>query len=225
MEFALSGLSQDTEYDVRASLKSNFSSGVQSGLVVTLGDDDDPRVTGLSVDDANRYFNKATISVSLASIDSDTTVYVRHRHGSQDWANSRTSQLTTASSPATHNITGLQGNRTFHVEASTNSSFALGITEKLEFKTRKVPRIRLTKGLEIRGQSATRITLTVRLRNAFKTIAYLRYRTTPQVGSAGSWQYGQVTVSDSFAEFGSADFDIEGLLPSTRYEIQTSARE
>ena len=115
----LTGLTSGTQYQVQASLDSNFATGVQTATFRTLS----PLVSGVSVTGVTR--SEATVTVEVTAPNGDP-VFLQYRTGSNEWI-SHYANVGTEDSSVEFTLRGLSSSTTYTVQASYDSTFGTGV--------------------------------------------------------------------------------------------------
>ena len=204
----MTGLIADTEYEVRASLASDFALA-QHATFTTLRY---PSIYDVDVTDITK--TTATAETFIADPDgSSQTVHLRHRTTTPqgEWSSTFTTASTTRE--ASIDLTGLTVDTEYEVEASLTSNFAVAVSDT--FRTLPPdPVVAEVSVHNIRQTSAT-AAIDIANSNGSSQPVSLRYRnTTPR----GNWSNIQTTTSTT----DSASIDLSGLTPGTEYDVQAS---
>ena len=204
----MTGLIADTEYEVRASLASDFALA-QHATFTTLRY---PSIYDVDVTDITK--TTATAETFIADPDgSSQTVHLRHRTTTPqgEWSSTFTTASTTRE--ASIDLTGLTVDTEYEVEASLTSDFAVAVSDT--FRTLPPdPVVAEVSVHNIRQTSAT-AAIDIANSNGSSQPVSLRYRnTTPR----GNWSNIQTTTSTT----DSASIDLSGLTPGTEYDVQAS---
>ena len=213
LEFTISSLDASTDYDVRASLNSDFSSSMEDDFTTTAPP---PAISGIAVPDANRLHNSAKIEISVNNVASGgTTVYYQHKKNSEtSWPTGTppTLNATTADSSPEVTLGGLEADTPYNVRASLVSDFTSGV-ETQNFRTRETPSVTgVTVGTITHGTAKA----TVSLSNAFNTTVYVRHKVSDPAVTTYTNASSDPT-SDS-----SIDFNLGSLSPGVEYIVQSS---
>ena len=209
-EIALSGLTQDTEYEAEASLTSDFGVS-ETDVFRTLPPA--PVVSGVSVDDETQTAATANISIANANGDSQT-VHLRYRTTTPQGEWSDTQETTSTTDSAEIGLSGLSADTEYDVQASLDSSFSDERTAHTTFRTLRYPSISKL-GVKDKTQTSANAVITIADPDGTDQTVHLRYRTTtPQ----GEWSGIQKVTSTT----GSAEIALSGLIPDTEYESEAS---
>ena len=209
-EIALSGLTQDTEYEAEASLTSDFGVS-ETDVFRTLPPA--PVVSGVSVDDETQTAATANISIANANGDSQT-VHLRYRIATPQGEWIDTQKATSTTDSAEIGLSGLSADTEYDVQASLDSSFSDERTAHTTFRTLRYPSISKL-GVNDKTQTSANAVITIADPDGTNQTVHLRYRTTtPQ----GEWSDIQETTSTT----GSAEIGLSGLTPDTEYESEAS---
>ena len=204
----MTGLIADTEYEVRASLASDFALA-QHATFTTLRY---PSIYDVDVTDITK--TTATAETFIADPDgSSQTVHLRHRTTTPqgEWSSTFTTASTTGE--ASIDLTGLTVDTEYEVEASLTSDFAVAVSDT--FRTLPPdPVVAEVSVNNIRQTSATAAIDIANSNGSSQTVS-LRYRTTTP---RGNWSNIQITTSTT----DSASIDLSSLTPGTEYDVQAS---
>ena len=204
----MTGLVADTEYEVRASLASDFALA-QHATFTTLRY---PSISDVDVTDVTK--NTATAEIDIADPDgSSQTVHLRHRTTTPqgEWSSTFTTASTTGE--ASIDLTGLTVDTEYEVEASLAADFAVAVSDI--FRTQ--PPDPVVAEVSVNSIMQTTATAAIDIANANGSTqkVSLRYRTTTP---RGNWSGIQTTTSTT----DSASIDLSGLTPGTEYDVQAS---
>ena len=208
-DFTLSGLDADTDYDVRASLKSDFSSGVVTDDFTTPASPS--AITTVADSDVDHESAKITVTVSNAD---DTTVYLQYRKDGESWPATTTRETGTATTTdptPEFTLSGLDADTDYDVRASLATDFS-NATED-DFKTLKTPTADGVAVTEITYSSAK---ATVSLSNANDTEVHLHHKVSTEADSTYIGAPSQTTSASSI------NFTLGSLTAGTGYTVQTS---
>ena len=160
--------------------------------------------------------SEGTVSITLPTASpGGKNVYVRHmKEGGSGWED--TESVSTSTTTATHNLTGLDRNTAYRVQASGDSAFPWGGTVETSFRTEdeadhtpEINRVRLTDTEE----ATTNFEVSLSRALPGGQTVYGRYQT-----GTGAW-----TALDPVGVTGSvAVFSVAGLAPDTAYTFQAS---
>ena len=207
-QFSLMSLSPRTTYEVQASLANDFAA---SRSVMFTTSTPAPSVSSVSVSDVTDTSAVATVGIAYAG-SSHKTVHLRFRvYGKAGWGTAQTE--TTSGSSAQFDLTGLEPQTKYEVEASLSSDFTESKTATF---TTLVPDPSVS-SLTIGSITQTSAVATVSIADAGqaqKTV-HLRYR----VEETEEWSDPALTATTYGA---SATIDLAGLTANTRYEVQAS---
>ena len=204
----LSGLTADTDYEVRASLDSAFTTVVSASFTTLRY----PSLSGVEVTDITR--TTATAEIDIADPDGTTqTAHLRYRTTTPQGSWSSTQTATSTTAEASIALTGLTEDTEYEVEASLTSDFAVTVTDT--FTT--LPPDPVVSKVSVSGIRQTTATADIHIANANGEVQTVRlqYRTTTP---RGDWS-GTLTTSSSTD---SASIDLTGLAPGTGYDVQAS---
>ncbi|MDE2686631.1 MAG: hypothetical protein OXI16_03915, partial [Chloroflexota bacterium] len=208
-EVGLSGLTPDTDYEVEASLTSDFSVS-ETDIFRTLPPD--PVVSGVSIDDETQTAATANISIANAN-GSSQTVHLRYRTTTPQGEWSDTQETTSTTDSAEIKLSGLTSDTEYEAEASLTSDFSVSETDIF----RTLPPDPVVSGVSIDDETQTAATANISIANAngSSQTVHLRYRTTtPQ----GEWSGIQKTTSTTDG----AGIRLSGLTANTEYDVQAS---
>ncbi len=201
---ALSGLIPGTEYEVEASLDSNFPAAhTRRAIFTTLRA---PSVSGVEV--AAITQTAATATVAVADADG-SMLHLRYRE-SPSGAWSDTAPQTVTGSSAVFSLSGLTPGTNYEVQASLDDTFASGVVST-SFTTLRAPSV---SSVSTSNVTQTTATVTVTVADADRSTLHLRYRATP----SGAW----TSAPSQSASSSSAVFSLSGLAPGTAYNVEAS---
>ena len=204
----LTGLQVGTTYEVAVALTDDFD-GMLTCSFTTLAPDSS--VSGIGISDITNTSAVATVSIASPGT-SQKTVHLRYRvFGETEWGTEQTETTTGAS--AQFDLTGLEPQTKYEVEASLGSDFTGSKTATF---TTLVPDPSVS-SVSIGNITQTSAVATISIADpgeAEKTV-HLRYR----VEGAEEWSDPALTVTTYGA---SATIDIAGLTANMRYEVQAS---
>ena len=204
----MTGIIADTEYEVRASLASDFALA-QHATFTTLRY---PSIYDVDVTDVTK--NTATAEIDIADPDgTDQTVHLRYRTTAPQgtWSNTLTTTSTTGE--ASIDLTGLTVDTEYEVEASLAADFAIAVSDTF----RTLPPDPVVAEVSVNSIRQTTATAYIDISNANGSTqkVSLRYRTTTP---RGNWSDIQTTTSTT----DSASIDLSELTPGTEYDVQAS---
>ena len=204
----MTGLIADTEYEVRASLASDFALA-QHATFTTLRY---PSISDVDVTDVTK--NTATAEIDIADPDgSSQTVHLRYRTTAPQgtWSSTLTTASTTGE--ASIDLTGLTVDTQYEVEASLAADFAVAVSDTF----RTLPPDPVVAEVSVNSIRQTTATAYIDISNANGSTqkVSLRYRTTTP---RGNWSDIQTTTSTT----DSASIDLSELTPGTEYDVQAS---
>ena len=204
----MTGLVANTEYEVRASLASDFALA-QHATFTTLRY---PSISDVDVTDVTK--NTATAEIDIADPDgSSQTVHLRYRTTTPQgrWSSTFTTASTTGE--ASIDLTGLTVDTEYEVEASLAADFAVAVSDI--FRTQ--PPDPVVAEVSVNSILQTTATASIDIANANGSTqkVSLRYRTTTP---RGNWSDIQTTTSAT----DSASIDLSDLTPGTEYDVQAS---
>ena len=205
----LTGLTTDTEYEVEASLTSDFTDSV-SDTFTTLPPD--PVVSGVSVSGITQ--TTATANIDIANSDgSSQTVNLRYRTTTPrgDWS----ATLTTASSTdsASIDLAGLTPGTEYDVQASLDGTFLAARTKYDTFTTLRYPSIASLEAGNI-GRNGATVSATIADSQGESQTVYVRHRQSRYI----AWRTTQQT--DSVDDV--ANLRLRGLSSGTEYIAEAS---
>ena len=204
----MTGLISDMEYEVRASLASDFALA-QHATFSTLRY---PSIYYVDVTDITK--TTATAEIDIADPDgSSQTVHLRHRTTTPqgEWSSTFTTASTTAE--ASIDLTGLTVDTEYEVEASLTADFAIAVSDTF----RTLPPDPVVAEVSVNNIRQTTATAAIDIANSTGSSqpVSLRYRTTTP---RGNWSDIQTTTSTT----DSASIDLSELTPGTEYDVQAS---
>ena len=206
VDFTLSGLTPDTQYDVEVSLDRSFSNPRSTNFTTH---DARPRVSGIATEDIAR--TTASVTLDIANPESRTTAYLHYRaQGAGAWIGPES--RTTSSATVGFTLMGLTPDTIYELEASLDDNFPAGETLYATFVTEPPANVL---GVSVGSRTHTGVTVTVSTdARQDRTSVYLRFRS-----------YGQAAWVDPetrTASSGAASFTLTVLMPDTEYEIEAS---
>ena len=204
----MTGIIADTEYEVRASLASDFALA-QHATFTTLRY---PSIYDVDVTDVTK--NTATAEIDIADPDgTDQTVHLRYRTTAPQGTWSSTLTTTSTTGEASIDLTGLTVDTEYEVEASLTSDFAIAVSDTF----RTLPPDPVVAEVSVNSIRQTTATAYIDISNANGSTqkVSLRYRTTTP---RGAWSGIKTTTSTT----DSASIDLSGLTPGTEYDVQAS---
>ena len=206
----LSGLKEQTTYDVAVSLSVDFNVMLMKSFTTL---PPVPVVSGVSIDDETQTTATASISIANANGDSQT-VHLRYRTATSqgEWGDTQETSSRTDSTEI--DLSGLTADTEYDVQASLDGSFPDEQTAYTSFRTLRYPSV---SKLEVKDKTQTTATANISIAdaNGDSQTVYLRYRTaTPQ----GDWSDTQKTASAT----DSAEIRLSGLTADTEYDVQAS---
>ena len=204
----MTGIIADTEYEVRASLASDFALA-QHATFTTLRY---PSIYDVDVTDVTK--NTATAEIDIAEPDgTDQTVHLRYRTTAPQGTWSSTLTTTSTTGEASIDLTGLTVDTEYEVEASLAADFAIAVSDTF----RTLPPDPVVAEVSVNSIRQTTATAYIDISNANGSTqkVSLRYRTTTP---RGNWSDIQTTTSTT----DSASIDLSELTPGTEYDVQAS---
>ena len=215
VDFTLSSLMQDTEYEVEVSLDSGFSLSQSTTFTTEAMTSRPPspvvRVSGLFTEDITP--DSLIVVAMIAGPESQTTVHLRYRtQGTNTW--SRTLRRTTATSTAQFELGGLTTATNYEIEASLDPDFPVQDSAYDIFTTAAVR----VAGLRLEDITDTEATAIAEIEDPQgRTTVYVRYRAL----GTGGWSESQSRITNS----SSVQLFLADLLPDTQYEVAASSEE
>ena len=206
----LSELKEQTTYEAVVSLSIDFDAMLMNSFTTL---PPDPVVSGVSIDDETQTTATANISIANAN-GSSQTVNLRYRTATPQGEWSDVQDTTSTTDSAEIELSGLDADTEYDVQASLDSTFPDGHTAHTSFKTLRYPSI---SKLEVKDETQTsaNAVITIADPDGSSQTVHLRYRTTtPQ----GEWSGIQKTTSTT----DSAEIGLSGLTPDTEYEAEAS---
>ena len=204
----MTGLIADTEYEVRASLASDFALA-QHATFTTLRY---PSISNVEVTDVTK--TTATAEIDIANPDgSSQTVHLRHRTTTPqgEWSSTFTTASTTGD--ASIDLTGLTVDTEYDVEASLTADFAIAVSDT--FRTLSPDPVVAEVSVNSIRQTTATAYIDIANANGGTQKVSLRYRTTTP---RGNWSDIQTTTSTT----DSASIDLSRLTPGIEYDVQAS---
>ena len=207
-QFSLTSLSPRTTYEVQASLASDFSA---SRSVMFTTSTPDPSVSGVSVGSITDTSAVATVGIEYAG-SSQKTVHLRYRvHGEAGWGTAQTG--TTSGSSAQFDLTGLEPQTKYEVEAALSSDF-IGSKTATFATFVPDPNVSSVSVGSIKQTSAV-ATISIADAGSSQKAVHLRYREE----DTEEWSDPALTATTYGA---SVSIDLAGLTADTEYEVQAS---
>ena len=210
--FDIAMLSPGTEYELQVSLDEDFSqTEILSKTFSTLPPD--PSVSEVIVEDIT--LTEGTVVVTIANPGtSSKTVYVRYRtDDTQPWSNPPIT-ITTVTGTAMKKLSGLSPGTRYEVEASLGDGFLPTETESTTFTT-FLPRV---SGVSLENVTTSEATVKVTIAEPGPGVnkVHLRYSIVPSTQSSWATPSPKSVVGDT------ETFDLSGLTPGTKYEVEAS---
>ena len=215
VDFTLSGLMPDTEYEVEVALDNGFSLGQSATLTTEAMTSRPPspvvRVSGLFAEDITP--GSVTVIVMIAGPENRVTVNLRYRvQGTNTW--SRTLHRTTATDTAPFELGGLTAATNYEIEASLAPDFPVQDSAYDIFTTAAVR----VSGVRLEDITDTEATAIADIEDPLGgTTVYVRYRAL----GTGAWSEPQSRITNS----STVPLFLTGLLPDTQYEVEASSEE
>lgn len=208
--FSITGLTANTDYDVRVSFVADFSSGVSTDSFKTRMT---PAISGMSI--GSIAYNSATATVSLNNAH-NTTVYVRHKvKGAADSTYVSTSQTTSASSAAFTLTNGVSPGKTYVVQTSLVSGYGSGVTER-EFTTPGISSVSVS-DIEYDAVKATVAVSGLTTAHSSTTV-YLQRKASDE----SSWSPSTPLQMNATSTNSSLEFTLTGLTPGKTYTVRSA---
>ena len=215
VDFTLSGLMPDTEYEVEVSLDNGFSLSKSTTFTTEAMTSRPPspvvRVSGLFVEDITP--SSATVVALIAGPENQATVNLRYRiQGTSTWG--RTIGRTTATATAPFELGGLTAATNYEIEASLDPDFPFQDSAYDIFTTGAVR----VAGLRLEDITDTEATAIADIEDPQgETTVYVRYRAL----GTGAWSEPQSRITNSKT----VRLFLADLLPDTQYEVEASSEE
>ena len=215
VDFTLSGLTPDTEYEVEVSLDNGFSLSQSTTFTTEAMTSRPPspvvRVSGLFVEDITP--SSATVVALIAGPENQATVNLRYRiQGTSTWG--RTIGRTTATATAPFELGGLTAATNYEIEASLDPDFPFQDSAYDIFTTAAVR----VSGLRLEDITDTEATAIADIEDPQgETTVYVRYRAL----GTGAWSEPQSRITNSKT----VHLFLADLLPDTQYEVEASSEE
>ena len=206
----ITGLTSGSEYEVEATLASDFAAGVRSARFMTLP----PAAESVDVSGAGITQTAATATVTIADPNGQPqTVRLRYRSppGTGAWITAPNE--TSLDLTATFDLTRLIAGRRYEVEAALASNFSTG-TQSTTFTT-DAPTVDSVV-VEAGSITQTSATIAVRVNNSNASEVDLRYR----VDGTNSWSAIDSTPVAVCAS--SATFTLRSLTSGRTYRVEAS---
>ena len=210
---ALSGLQEQTVYEVAVALADDFSSMVTKSFTTL----PPPSLSGVSIGSVTQTSAVATVSIANAGSGQKTVLLQYRVFGESIWNVAKSKTIDGAS--VTYDLQALEPRTTYEVKAYLG---AVPDTPKYTVFTTLLPDTSLS-GISVSGISVGSITQTTAV--ATVSIAYpgtaqktvhLRYR---KFGES-EWSDAESKTTDG----ASVSFDLAGLSPKTKYEVGASLK-
>ena len=206
--FSLTGLTAGTKYDLTASFNSDFSGGVVTTSFTT---DPPPSVTSLEADGVTH--SSATLTLTVANLDEDATVYVRYRAGSSGSWTSKSTQASSSSSTVTFELDSLSAQTKYEMRASFSSNFSTGVASGSFTTLAPPPPSVASMGISSITHSSAAVTVVVNDADRSHPL-YLRHRMYSP--SLGDWKVRSLPSAPATV------FLLTGLSANTDYEVEVS---
>ena len=215
-EFNITGLTENTTYDIEVSLDSGFA----NSTTFTLQTLPYPTISSVVAEDITKI--AATANISIANPDGTVrTVYLQYREKDatpgDEWSDpplEDDSDTSSASIP----LENLDPGITYEVEVSFDSNFVTGV-EDTEFTTKYLPSI---SSVRVDSDTITKTTATaiVSIANPddIERTVYLQFRKKDKTPED---QWTDPPLEET-TDTGSASIPMENLDPGTEYEVQAS---
>ncbi len=206
VEFEVSGLEPETEYEVESSLDPDFEAALMQTFVT---EKEVTRVAAVTLGRVTR--SSAELTVELANTRGRSTVYVRYRSLEvSDWEPFRT--VSNSSGVGRLVLNNLEPGTLYEVEASLEPDFLWPGTFYANFTTERGARLSAIRLENVTDTRAAAVATVERVEGS--TPVHLRYRTY----GAGNWsdRLTRNTASPTVS------FSLTELLPGTAYEIEAS---
>ena len=215
-KFNITGLTENTTYDVEVSLDSGFANSTTFTLQTLLY----PTISSVVAEDITKI--TATANISIANPDGTVrTVYLQYREKDatpeDEWSDpplEDDSYTSSASIP----LENLDPGITYEVEVSFDSNFVTGV-EDTEFTTKYLPSI---SSVRVDSDTITKTTATaiVSIANPddIERTVYLQFRKKDKTPED---QWTDPPLEEA-TDTGSASIPMENLDPGTEYEVQAS---
>ena len=207
-----SGLDASTLYDVRASLESDFSSGVVTDDFTTSAPP--PAITTVAYSDVTHNSAKITVTVSNPN---STTVYLQYKKTADPSFTSvpsKTTTTTNTSEEVVFSLSSLDASTDYTVQASLDSTFAAGTITPDTFTT-DAPPSAIT-SVSVGSIAYNSASATVSLSDALNTEVFLHHK----VSTEADTEYVNAPSQNTSAS--SIGFTPGSLTAGTGYTVQTS---
>ena len=215
VDFTLSGLRPDTEYEVEVSMDNGFSLS-QSTFFITEAMTSRPsspvvRVSGLFAEDITP--GSATVVALIAGPENRVTVNLRYRtQGTNAW--SPTIVRTTTTSTAQFELGGLTAATNYEIEASLAPDFPV---QDSAYDILTTAAVRVS-GVRLEDITDTEATAIADIEDPQgRTTVYVHYRAL----GTGTWSEPQSRITNS----SSVRLFLADLLPDTQYEVEASSEK
>ena len=199
----LSSLGSGTQYEVQASLDSNFASGVQSATFSTLP----PGAT--MVDVLEEHPTSAKVRVTVSAPNGKSTLFLRYGSAG-DWRRDFAPNVDKEAVEFT--LIALEPDNTYSVEASFESDFPSDATATATVETPQfdAPTIDVPDP----GRTTADVDITVTSADHQNGVVFVRFQETP----SGGWSIIRAAVITA----GSAEATLSGLTSETEYRVEAS---
>ncbi len=200
----LTGLTSGTQYEVQASLDSNFAAGVQSATFIT----EPPSASAVNV--IEKSSRSAKVRVTVSEPNGKTTLFLRYGT-SGNWRGDFASNVSLENVDFT--LSGLEPDTSYTVEASFDSTFPQDATATDTFRTPHLDAPVVVVTRETQTTATVGIT-TLSSPDDQDGVVYLHYQETP----TGTWSDTQAAIVTG----GSATAKLSGLTSDTEYKVEAS---
>ena len=215
-EFNITGLTENTTYDIEVSLDSGFA----NSTTFTLQTLPYPTISSVVAEDITKI--TATANISIANPDGTVrTVYLQYREKDatpeDEWSDPSLEDDSDTSS-ASIPLENLDPGITYEVEVSFDSNFITGV-EDTEFTTKYLPSI---SNVRVDSDTITKTTATaiVSIANPddIERTVYLQFR---EKDKTPEDEWSDPPLEEA-TDTGSASIPMDSLDPGTEYEVQAS---
>ena len=202
----LTGLQDGTAYQVAVALSEDFSDMIVEQCITLIA----PSLSGVSVGNKTQTSAVATVSIANAGTGQKTVLLQYREFGESEWIPK--DPQTTGGASATFDLTGLEPRTTYEVKAYLNDD---PDAPQYAVFTTLAPGPGVS-GISVGSKTQTSAVATVNIAyagGAQKTV-HLHYR---EFGES-EW----ILKAPKTTEGASAPFDLTGLTPNTKYEVEAS---
>ncbi len=200
---ALTGLQEQTTYEVAVALSDDFSGTVKKSFTTL----PPPSLSGVSIGSVTQTSAVATVSIANAGSGQKTALLQYREFGESEW--SEAESKTTSGASVSFNLTGLDPGTTYEVKAYLSAD---PDTPKYVVFATLSPETGVA-GISVGSMTQTSAVATVNIAapGPSQNTVHLRYR---KLGES-EWSEAESKTTDG----ASVTFDLAGLSPKTKYEV------